>query len=154
MSSIIWGYLEEEKTFHTILYKSYDWAAYKPRLITYLWLAPRDFDLDLYYPPCKLLTVTDPPHKIIWHAWCKPKDVSGLSHAPEPQSTAQTHVTSSESSEHGTALKRLSLFVRLFGIPCQDVYMSLVNQIKAWKGMSGCLTVGQRCLYEVRSSVW
>ncbi|KTG34189.1 hypothetical protein cypCar_00026370 [Cyprinus carpio] len=36
----------------------------------------------------------------------------------------------------------------LFGIPCQDVYVSLVNQIKAWRGMSGCITVGQRCLYE------
>lgn len=86
-----WGYLEEEKTFHPILYKSYDWAAYKPRLITNLWLAPRGFYLDLYHPPCKLLTVTDPPHKIIRYAWCKPKNVSGLNSVPlvMPQSHNQ-----------------------------------------------------------------
>ncbi|XP_043110383.1 uncharacterized protein wu:fc46h12 [Puntigrus tetrazona] len=40
----------------------------------------------------------------------------------------------------------------LFGIPCQDVYVRLVDQIKAWKGMSGCITVGQRCLYELVSA--
>ncbi|XP_048020542.1 uncharacterized protein wu:fc46h12 [Megalobrama amblycephala] len=40
----------------------------------------------------------------------------------------------------------------LFGIPCQDVFVSLVNQIKAWRGMSGCMTVGQRCLYELVSA--
>ncbi|XP_073705419.1 uncharacterized protein [Garra rufa] len=40
----------------------------------------------------------------------------------------------------------------LFGIPCQDVYVSLVDQIKAWKGMAGCMTVGQRCLYDLVSA--
>ncbi|XP_056321904.1 uncharacterized protein wu:fc46h12 [Danio aesculapii] len=40
----------------------------------------------------------------------------------------------------------------LFGIPCEEVYMKLVNQIKAWKGMGGCLTVGQRCLYDLVSA--
>ncbi|TRY85401.1 hypothetical protein DNTS_033863 [Danionella cerebrum] len=38
----------------------------------------------------------------------------------------------------------------LFGIPCEEVFVSLVKQIKDWQGMSGCMTVGQRCLHTSR----
>ncbi|XP_051985111.1 uncharacterized protein wu:fc46h12 [Xyrauchen texanus] len=40
----------------------------------------------------------------------------------------------------------------LFGIPCRDVFIALVNQIKAWRGVSGCINGGERCLYELVSA--
>ncbi|KAG1931961.1 hypothetical protein F2P79_021376 [Pimephales promelas] len=52
----------------------------------------------------------------------------------------------------GEPLHAQCRIIWLFGIPCQDVFMSLVNQIKEWRGMSGCMTVGQRCLYELVSA--
>lgn len=39
---------------------------------------------------------------------------------------------------------------RLFGISCQDVYVKLVSQIKAWRIQQSCSYVGEKCSYEVR----
>ncbi|XP_042366032.1 uncharacterized protein LOC121960425 [Plectropomus leopardus] len=39
-----------------------------------------------------------------------------------------------------------------FAIPCQDVYESLVSQIKKWRTMAGCSMGGQRCLYTLQSA--
>ena len=38
---------------------------------------------------------------------------------------------------------------RLFGVPCRDVYVALVNQIKAWRTRASCESGGENCLYEV-----
>ncbi|XP_061550326.1 uncharacterized protein wu:fc46h12 [Phycodurus eques] len=40
----------------------------------------------------------------------------------------------------------------LFGIPCEDVYGTLVNQIKAWKIQQSCLDAGEICSYELVST--
>ncbi|KAI7809440.1 hypothetical protein IRJ41_008323 [Triplophysa rosa] len=44
------------------------------------------------------------------------------------------------------------LHAQLFGIPCQDVLIVLVNQIKAWRSVSGCIAGGEKCMYELISS--
>ncbi|KAG5286662.1 hypothetical protein AALO_G00017400 [Alosa alosa] len=38
----------------------------------------------------------------------------------------------------------------LFGTPCREVSVTLVNQIKAWKSKDNCETGGERCLYELQ----
>ncbi|XP_057714248.1 uncharacterized protein wu:fc46h12 [Corythoichthys intestinalis] len=40
----------------------------------------------------------------------------------------------------------------LFGIPCEDVYGTLVEQIKAWQIQQSCLDAGERCSYELVST--
>ncbi|XP_046883015.1 uncharacterized protein wu:fc46h12 isoform X2 [Hypomesus transpacificus] len=40
----------------------------------------------------------------------------------------------------------------LFGVPCRDVYVALVNQIKAWRTRASCESGGENCLYELLSS--
>ncbi|XP_036453667.1 uncharacterized protein wu:fc46h12 [Colossoma macropomum] len=40
----------------------------------------------------------------------------------------------------------------LFGIPCREVFVALVNQIKAWRTESGCTAGGEKCLYELVSA--
>ncbi|XP_077470680.1 uncharacterized protein LOC144085367 [Stigmatopora argus] len=40
----------------------------------------------------------------------------------------------------------------LFGIPCQDVYGTLVEQIKAWQIQQSCLDEGEKCSYELVST--
>ncbi|XP_065122045.1 uncharacterized protein [Paramisgurnus dabryanus] len=40
----------------------------------------------------------------------------------------------------------------LFGIPCGDVSIALVNQIKAWRSAAGCITGGEKCMYELVSA--
>ncbi|XP_051944643.1 uncharacterized protein wu:fc46h12 [Hippocampus zosterae] len=40
----------------------------------------------------------------------------------------------------------------LFGIPCEDVYGTLVNQIKAWQIRQSCLDAGEICSYELVST--
>lgn len=39
---------------------------------------------------------------------------------------------------------------RLFGVTCQDVYVKLVTQIKAWQIQESCFNAGEQCSYEVR----
>uniref|UniRef100_A0A3P8S3K9 Uncharacterized protein n=1 Tax=Amphiprion percula TaxID=161767 RepID=A0A3P8S3K9_AMPPE len=41
----------------------------------------------------------------------------------------------------------------LFGIACSDVQGQLVNQIKAWQIRQSCLYAGEKCSYELVSSV-
>ncbi|XP_037399958.1 uncharacterized protein wu:fc46h12 [Pygocentrus nattereri] len=41
---------------------------------------------------------------------------------------------------------------RLFGVPCREVFVALVNQIKAWRTESSCATRGEKCLYELASA--
>lgn len=43
----------------------------------------------------------------------------------------------------------MPIFPRYFGIPCQVVYESIVEQIKRWRTMAGCTMGGQKCLYKV-----
>ncbi|XP_037131408.1 uncharacterized protein LOC119136778 isoform X2 [Syngnathus acus] len=40
----------------------------------------------------------------------------------------------------------------LFGIPCEEVYGTLVNQIKAWQIQQSCLDAGEMCSYELVST--
>uniref|UniRef100_W5MWR2 Uncharacterized protein n=1 Tax=Lepisosteus oculatus TaxID=7918 RepID=W5MWR2_LEPOC len=39
-----------------------------------------------------------------------------------------------------------------FGVPCRDVYTSLVTQIKTWKTAAGCAHGGEKCLYQLESA--
>lgn len=41
----------------------------------------------------------------------------------------------------------------LFGISCETVQGSLVSQIKAWQIRQSCLYAGERCSYELVSSI-
>ncbi|KAM3866033.1 coiled-coil domain-containing protein 39 [Diretmus argenteus] len=43
-------------------------------------------------------------------------------------------------------------FTWSFGVPCNDVYVALVNQIKAWQTMKSCKSGGETCLYELLSA--
>ncbi|XP_041804886.1 uncharacterized protein wu:fc46h12 [Chelmon rostratus] len=40
----------------------------------------------------------------------------------------------------------------MFGISCQDVYVKLVSQIKAWQVRESCQYAGERCSYELVST--
>ncbi|XP_054625540.1 uncharacterized protein wu:fc46h12 [Dunckerocampus dactyliophorus] len=40
----------------------------------------------------------------------------------------------------------------LFGIPCDNIYGKLVNQIKAWQIGQRCLNAGETCSYELVST--
>ncbi|XP_041752873.1 uncharacterized protein wu:fc46h12 [Coregonus clupeaformis] len=39
----------------------------------------------------------------------------------------------------------------LIAAPCEDVYIAVVNQIKAWRGRESCEHGGKNCLYELVS---
>ncbi|XP_036378461.1 uncharacterized protein LOC118773572 [Megalops cyprinoides] len=39
-----------------------------------------------------------------------------------------------------------------FGIPCRQVYVSLVNQIKKWRTLASCAMGGMKCLYKLQSA--
>ncbi|XP_077581211.1 uncharacterized protein LOC144202106 [Stigmatopora nigra] len=53
----------------------------------------------------------------------------------------------------GTALGTAQCKIKwLFGIPCQDVYGRLVEQIKAWQIQQSCLDEGEKCSYELVST--
>ncbi|XP_034037132.1 uncharacterized protein LOC117519946 [Thalassophryne amazonica] len=38
------------------------------------------------------------------------------------------------------------------GIPCQQVYESLLSQINKWTSSAGCIMGGQKCLYKLQSA--
>ncbi|XP_075876988.1 uncharacterized protein LOC142884894 [Nelusetta ayraudi] len=40
----------------------------------------------------------------------------------------------------------------LFGISCQDVYVKLLTQIKAWQIRQSCFYAGEKCSYELVST--
>ncbi|XP_067855039.1 uncharacterized protein [Heptranchias perlo] len=39
-----------------------------------------------------------------------------------------------------------------FGIPCNNVYLDLVTQIKEWKTADNCVNGGEKCLYTLKSA--
>ncbi|XP_051872545.1 uncharacterized protein LOC127570767 isoform X1 [Pristis pectinata] len=39
-----------------------------------------------------------------------------------------------------------------FGIPCNNVYLELVSQIKEWKTADNCANGGEKCLYTLKSA--
>ncbi|XP_066579424.1 uncharacterized protein LOC136769633 isoform X2 [Amia ocellicauda] len=41
---------------------------------------------------------------------------------------------------------------RLFGVPCRNVYVALVTQIKMWRTEAGCAQGGEKCLYKLESA--
>lgn len=39
-----------------------------------------------------------------------------------------------------------------FGIPCMNVYLELVSQIKKWTTADNCVNGGEKCLYTLKSA--
>ncbi|KAJ8376964.1 hypothetical protein SKAU_G00075440 [Synaphobranchus kaupii] len=38
--------------------------------------------------------------------------------------------------------------LRYFGVPCKQVYVALVEQIKRWRTIASCAMGGEKCLYK------